>query len=299
MAALLPADDLSRLLRAETLPAGLRMRQIRPCRGSYCGHLHLVLVTSGRIALELPEASHEITAPAALILPPLPEALLKLDAGSEGFLFGLAPQLLGEVLGLDAEMERMLPQGGGLLLCTDLTSEAPPDPEALARAILLEAAQPRTGSRTSILSCLRLLIVQLWRNAHQHLHTPAAGSDSQLIEAFRREVEVHFRNHLPVSGYAARLGVSEARLRRVCLKGQGKTPLQLIHRRIMREALAWLEHSARPVAEIAQSLGFSDAAEFSHFFKRSSGQSPSHYRASLSSRGPRPDPETDSFADWP
>jgi len=296
---MIPADDLSRLLRAEPLPAALRMRHIRPCRGSYADHLHLVLLSAGRLELDLPEACHEVTAPAALILPAMPDAVLKPDAGSEGFLFGLAPQLLGEVLGLDAEMERMLPRGGGLLICADLSAETAPAPDTLARAILREAAAPRTGSRTAILSCLRLLIVQLWRNAHQHLHTPAASGDSQLIEAFRREVEVHFRNHLPVSGYAERLGVSEARLRRLCLKSQGKTPLQLIHRRMMREALAWLQHSARPVAEIALSLGFTDAAEFSHFFKRSSGQSPSHYRAGLSGRGGETTGSEGSFADWP
>ncbi|WP_158617307.1 helix-turn-helix transcriptional regulator [Falsigemmobacter faecalis] len=299
MAAMIPADDLSRLLRAEPLPAGLRMRQIRPGRGSYADYLHLVLLSSGRLDLDLAEITHEVRAPAALILPAQPDQLLRLDAGSEGYLLGLAPQLLGEVLGLDPEMERMLPPGGGPVLCTDLTPESAPEPEALARAILHESAAPRIGSRTAILSCLRLLVVQLWRNAHQHLDLPATGSDLQLIESFRREVEVHFRNHLSVRGYAERLGVSEARLRRLCLKSQGKTPLQLIHRRMMREALAWLQHSARPVADIAQSLGFTDAAEFSHFFKRSSGQSPSHYRADLSRGGERRDTAEASFADWP
>ncbi|MFB9224200.1 helix-turn-helix transcriptional regulator [Paracoccus cavernae] len=292
-------DDLIEHLRAEPLPAGLRARQLRPCRGMYEGYVHLVLLGSGSLRLEGGETEHLTTAPVGLILPPSSQQVLTLDAGSEGWILGLPPQLLGEVMGSRAEMEMMLPLGRQLILGQDPAAGTGFDCEQFARAILQEREMGAVGNRIAILAYFRLLIIAIWRASHQEIAVSGFGSEAHLLENFRREVEIHFRSHLGIADYAERLGLSTSRLRRICLRNLGRTPLQLVHMRMLREAAAWLEHSGRGIAEIAQALGFADSAEFSHFFKRNTGVSPSGFRAERKDPASAHSAEPTGFADWP
>jgi AraC-like DNA-binding protein len=52
----------------------------------------------------------------------------------------------------------------------------------------------------------------------------------------------------------------------------------------VRRAKQLLSESSRPIAIVAESLGFSDQFAFSHFFKKATGYSPSHYRRRCRSR---------------
>lgn len=294
-----PTDDLSLLMRAEPLPAGLRSRQLRPNRGLYEGYVHLVVLSSGRLQLEAGEAMHEIEAPAGLILPPARQNLLMLEAGAEGWIFGLPPQFLGEVMGSRPELELMLPLGRQLILARRPGEEGPMDGEALSRAILQEYSAGIVGSRIAVFAWLRLLILAIWRASQQEAVLSGFGSEAHLLEGFRREVEQHFRSHMSIAAYAGRLGLSTSRLRRICLRNLGRTPLQLVHMRMLREAGAWLEHTRRGISEVALMLGFADSTEFSHFFRRNTGLSPSRYREARQAGAAVPDDERLSFADWP
>lgn len=363
--------DLAQHLRAEALPAALRRRQLRPCRGSYAGHVHILVLAAGSLSLEGEAESRQLTAPAALILPPTPDGLITLEAGSEGWLLGLSSAILGEVMGARPELELMMPLGRQVILAPDLSGRRPDlaqrraagetqsgqppgdaacagsrapqgapsgaqlagahraaphqaraglaqagplqagalqagplgagplGAEGLCAAILQETAVAAAGQRIVVLAYLRLLIVAIWRASHQEQLPPQFGSESHLIENFRREVELHFRQHLSVDDYALRLGVSPSRLRRVCQRQLQQRPLELIHRRLLREARAWLEHSGKGVSEIALALGFAEASEFSHFFKRGTGFAPSQFRARAAAGAAADAAEMASFADWP
>lgn len=106
-----------------------------------------------------------------------------------------------------------------------------------------------------------------------------SDAESRLLSCFRALVEAHFADHLPVAAYARKLGVSEDRLLMVCRKRFDATPLQIIHRRIMVEAQRWLLYSSTPVGQIAEALGFRDAAYFSRFFTKRLGTTPRAVRA--------------------
>ncbi|MGQ3210228.1 helix-turn-helix domain-containing protein [Shinella sp.] len=66
--------------------------------------------------------------------------------------------------------------------------------------------------------------------------------------------------------------------------------------RLMMEAEMLLGGSSLQIAEVAEALGFRDAAYFSRFFKRLAGVSPRARRAGLVSRQVR---EETSYAAWP
>lgn len=289
-------------LRAEVLEVGLRERHLRPSRGPYRDHVHILLLAEGRLRLETGDLSHDLDGPSALLLPPSSEHLLTLGAGAAGWLFGLSATLLGELAGARPEFDLMLPLSRTIIMAPGLQTMGPLGPVVLADALMAELAAAAPGHRTAVLSCLRLITLAIWRQSHPEMPPERAHSDAHILEDFRREVEIHFRGHLPVSDYARALGLSESRLRRICQRNLQRSPLQLIHQRMMREAAVWLEHSGRGVAGIAQELGFADSAEFSHFFKRLSGRSPSLYRDGLlplSDAAALQESGANRFADWP
>ncbi|MFJ9846920.1 helix-turn-helix domain-containing protein [Kitasatospora sp. NPDC101155] len=53
---------------------------------------------------------------------------------------------------------------------------------------------------------------------------------------------------------------------------------QFLDQRILLEAKRLLAHTDLPVARCAERLGFEDAANFSTFFRRQTGQTPSRWR---------------------
>ena len=292
-------DGLDRTARAERLPTGLRSTVIRPGRGAYEPFVHLVLLEAGEITVDAGDGSREAEAPAALILPPGPGVLLTLGPGSDGWLLGMGPSLLSAAVGARAESEFLAPIGTHLMIARDFAPDTATDPAALAERIADELSRPAPGAQMAVLAGLRLLLIDIWRSSGSEPQRLAQGSDAHVLLSFRRLVELHFHKRLGVADYAAQLGVTYDRLHGICQRNLQRAPLQLIHARMMREAASWLERSGQPIQQIAHALGFPDSAEFSHFFKRQSGLSPSRFRQQVRNQSEAIGLARTSFADWP
>jgi AraC family transcriptional activator of pobA len=81
--------------------------------------------------------------------------------------------------------------------------------------------------------------------------------------------------------YADALAVHVNHLNRVLKEATGHTTTALLADRLAQEARQLLKQSSWTVAEIADSLGFTDTAHFCHFFKRQTGVAPGDYRTPL------------------
>ncbi len=89
-----------------------------------------------------------------------------------------------------------------------------------------------------------------------------------------------FANSLPSAGDVANsLGMSERTLRRQ-LSAHGTRYQKLLDDVRFAKARHWLSQSNCPIEDIAERLGYSEAASFNHAFLRWSGVTPSHYRRS-------------------
>ncbi|MGR5132332.1 helix-turn-helix domain-containing protein [Vibrio alfacsensis] len=77
---------------------------------------------------------------------------------------------------------------------------------------------------------------------------------------------------------ALALNVSIYKLRNACLSCSGKTPKQLRDEHILIEAVRLLKYSDRPVSQIAEQLGFSEATNFSKFVKAKTKMTPLEIR---------------------
>ena len=72
--------------------------------------------------------------------------------------------------------------------------------------------------------------------------------------------------------------MSRAQLYAVTMQAVGKSPLRILHERMILECKRELTYSSQTVGQIAYELGFTDEAYFSRFFTRHAGMSPSAFR---------------------
>ncbi|MGF6571761.1 AraC family transcriptional activator of pobA [Paraburkholderia sp. GAS333] len=127
------------------------------------------------------------------------------------------------------------------------------------------------------LTNLQLMLVRQTR-LEEDLVENAKGSDVRKAERFRKLIDEHFRENLSLKDYVSKMGMSLTQLRAVCAAVSEQSPRKMIHARIMTEAKRDLIFGDMSVSQIAFRLGFADAAYFTHFFRRETGQAPSEFR---------------------
>ena len=112
-----------------------------------------------------------------------------------------------------------------------------------------------------------------------------APTETGLQRRFEALVDAHYAEHLPVSVYAARLGVTPTHLTRVMRAATGRPATAAIQERIIREARRHLAYSNLSIAQIAYGLGYEDPAHFSRVFRRSTSLAPSAFRKKTEGAG--------------
>ena len=135
--------------------------------------------------------------------------------------------------------------------------------------------------RTYLVELIHL--VQKLQPAPVPVLAPAAA---RLAAQFTELLERQFPLGAPASpprlrtakDYASALAVHVVHLNRVLKEATGHTTTSLISNRLAHEAKLLLKQTTRNVSEIADHLGFTDAAHFCTFFKRQTGLTPGDFR---------------------
>ncbi|MFA6456125.1 MAG: helix-turn-helix domain-containing protein [Bacteroidota bacterium] len=126
------------------------------------------------------------------------------------------------------------------------------------------------------------LIIKLTRLAKvQYFDLNDDASNYTVVREFNYLVERHYRKHHTVQFYADLLAKSSKTLSNMFGLYSDKSPLQVIHYRIMWEAKRLMHYTNKSIKEIAYELGFEDAAHFSRFFKKLAGENPTAFRTSV------------------
>ncbi|NJO02004.1 MAG: helix-turn-helix domain-containing protein [Bacteroidia bacterium] len=108
--------------------------------------------------------------------------------------------------------------------------------------------------------------------------------DRDIVRHFNVLVEKHFREFHQVQDYATLLNKSPKSLSNLFKSYNSKTPLQIIHDRIILEAQRLLLYTNQSVKEIAFELGFEEVAHFSRLFRKITGLAPSEFTKTVQSR---------------
>ncbi|RQU46443.1 helix-turn-helix domain-containing protein [Burkholderia cenocepacia] len=137
----------------------------------------------------------------------------------------------------------------------------------------------RGAAGMALLVALLVHIARLSDLAAAPSHT---GTDRRgtLLRRYRELIAAHFREHQPVAFYAERLGVTAAKLARVCREELGISTMAVINEHVIREAQRDLVYSNLSVKQIAHETGFVDSAYFSRYFRKQTGMTPGEFRES-------------------
>jgi len=270
------------LLNVETIEARSARHhwKIEPHRHHVLHQLVLVLRGCGVTMAD--GISAQYRPPALVVTPAGAVHGFEFEPGTTGYVISLSDDLLRELIRQEPGVAALFSRPLTLelrrddLRDTDLARSAP----MLAR----ESQRGDAGHRMALHGWLQVLLGNVLRLVDDlpNPADPAVGQRRSLLARFVGMIERRFRNNQSVPGYAAALGVSQSRLRSVCLSLTGQSPIQLIHARVLLEAKRQLHYTDSAVGEIATSLGIEDAAYFTRFFTRRVGMSPREFRR----RGP-------------
>lgn len=262
----------------------------------------LVLLTDGGGEAEAGGQRLAIAAPALLWLGDMKPGRLRLEAGATGLRAQIGDDTLVEAIGDEAHSVALR-----YLVDRDFTLSLEGHAEALGlierclSAAIAERRQPQEASALLLSALLRIVLVSMLRVSGGRESLPGIGERMSLLQRFRQLVEMNFRNHWQVARYADALGVTPDRLHAICTDGIGKSPKALVSERLAREAMLRLERSSLTIQQLGHSLGFSDPAHFSSFFRKMTGTPPGRYRrAVIDARADHGRAvHVPSFAEWP
>jgi AraC family transcriptional regulator, transcriptional activator of pobA len=239
------------------------------------------LIRRGGVLARLDGCEAELEASSLILVPPAVVHSFEFERGTVGFVISFATGLAKELAVANGDMLGVFMQSTAVVLERNVTAAT--DLWRLATMLSREFSHSAVGRLTALRGLLGALLANIMRltRAYTDQADSSTAPERGLVAEFRLAMESGFRTHMPLAGYAMRLGTSEPKLRRACLIATGQTPVQLLHARLLIEAERQLRYTSMTVAQVAYHLGFQDPAYFSRFFARHFGLSPRAFRGAL------------------
>jgi AraC family transcriptional regulator, transcriptional activator of pobA len=145
---------------------------------------------------------------------------------------------------------------------------------ALIKTQCIEDMQIRDKMQGEMLrTLLKRLIINITRIAKQQTdaYRLCTADKMDLVRKFNLLLEVNFRRQHEVQFYAQALHKSPKTLTNFFALCKYPSPSELIRKRITLEAKRYLYFTDKSAKEVAEDLGFANAAHFSRFFKTATG----------------------------
>jgi AraC family transcriptional activator of pobA len=255
---------------------------------------HGFVLASGRGAVRLDSGVTAIEAPCVIWLPSGMSGSVRLEAGARGVVMTVSDAALGRVVPASSIAGPLRQAIDRPLLGMRIEAEAARASLRDLEDIRRETLEDLPGMREAIMSRLCLVLIAFWRLGGVVAQPQAAPR--VLVQNFMQLVELNARAQWRVADYARSMGISTDRLTSAIRRATGRSPLELVHGRLLEDAESLLERSALQVSEIADALGFRDAGYFNRFFSRLKGVSPGRYRQQVQRLRASRD---GSYAAWP
>lgn len=235
-------------------------------------------VRSGRGVMNLEGCSVPFEGPCVLVLPTECVHGLDYDIDADRWVVTIEATYLTQVNGKLHEFIQLW--AAPRMIPLSYAAEAATEFYSLIRRLEHEIESKAVGHVVATEALLTSLLLMLVRGASfdQVDNDGATRSEIRLADRFRELIDQHYRQNLPLQDYASMMAVSLVQLRAACASATGQSPTKMIHARIITEAKRNLIFGDTTMEQIAFSLGFSDAAYFTRFFRKEVGQTPSQFR---------------------
>ncbi|KIC91675.1 AraC family transcriptional regulator [Flavihumibacter sp. ZG627] len=195
--------------------------------------------------------------------------LLTIDGEVDGYVISFTPDFLPS----------FYPYGYAQVIKVDKEVEADME-EAVAK--MMREFSNYYLLRSEILGgFLQIFLIYLTRNFESNPAAHNQPRNYETVKAFLTLIDQHYTRLRQVSDYAKELVVTPNYLNELVKKITGHPASYHIQQRIILEAKRLVRYSNHSLKEIAYELGFEDAAHFSKYFKKASGQNFSDYKRQL------------------
>ena len=273
-----PTPDL---LHCESIPERSRLHDwhIRPHR--HTDLVHVLHVADGQVELELEGTQHALQGPLVIVVPAMAIHGFRFSQDIEGHIVTVAQPLAEQ---LDQRLEELT----SVFRHADYHLLRQPQKArrlaTLVAQINAEYRQPAPGRDRMLDALLQALAIELFRLATSHDQPGTATGPRQRdrghkhLASFQALIEAQFRQQPSIERFAEQLGMSSAHLNALCRRLANRSALQLLHERLLLEAKRQLTYTNMTISQVADSLGFSEPAYFTRFFKRNTGLSPREFR---------------------
>ncbi|HEX5394054.1 MAG TPA: 4-hydroxyphenylacetate catabolism regulatory protein HpaA [Rhodocyclaceae bacterium] len=248
------------------------------------GFYQVHFLTHGSINIHLDDYFYIGDAPLVIVTPPTIPHTFYTDEGTTGHVVTMRQEVVREwYAAMPGQWpDTLLREHAFLPLGDSIGSVDYRNMLVAAELLQQEFARHEKGRSASLLALAKFFFINLTRllvSSQPSLPVKRERSeDLRIFLAFCDLVEACFRDHITLSEYAKRLGITESRLNDVSRRIAGKASKELVHERLLQEARRLLRFSAVPVSEIGYQLGYDDPAYFSRFFTRNIGMPPSEFR---------------------
>lgn len=247
------------------------------------GNLFQVLcIFDGAAEVRFDDHVRALTDGSVITIPPGVVHAFLFTPATEGVVLTVAEELL-DATGEFAYLESVLlaPQ----LIRFDTDDDLFAQLRAHLRFIAAEFDRPQSGHSVVLTSLVKVALTIIARQAEEtRLDLAAGGSDSKILKGFRDLLERNYAKQWSIEAYADALNTSVSSLNRRCKRYLGLTAKSILQNRVLLAAKRRLIYTRAPVEQIAWSLGFTDPAYFSRFFRKWEGVPPGRYRQNAAER---------------
>lgn len=244
--------------------------------------LQVHLISTGHFELMLDTVHSSATAPAIFLTPPTVPHAFSLSPNARGHVLTVRRNILLEA----AEQDPSLPAPENLKpFCIEFRGESGRRQfREIALIFLLlqrELSEPRPGAVAICAGLSRAIVAMAIRITRHSEQSASLRQDLIYYRRFLQLVDRHYREHPSIGFFAEKLHMTEWRLYDITATCAATTPKSILRERLLQEAKRQLAFSTVSIKEISAHLGYSDAPYFCRVFRRTVGQTPSDYRASI------------------
>lgn len=149
------------------------------------------------------------------------------------------------------------------------------------RQMFMDEFSTRDSIQTEMLQMLLKQLINITTRLAKDQYMNGRTLEDQkfdMIRQFNLLVDQHYKTEHQVQFYASALNRSPKTISNLFAQYNYRSPLQIIHDRIISEAKRQFYYTSKSSKEIAYELGFSEAAHFSRFFKNATKQNISDFK---------------------